>query len=181
MSDDFLASACSFLLVVVVVCCYSFKARSDARPNQRPPAPLPRRPVRHARCCPPLFRQARADARLAAAQDYEFFGLPDIIDKMSREQRSLYIINQNALIIVVISSVVGAIVVSCVIFAVQFVVVGRRLRTESLRRKARRLRRKVDDDEVQVEERMGRSSIAFECSRLRPERGGVRLIARDCA
>jgi len=108
LSDDFLASVCSFFLVVVVVCSYAFK-------------------------------------------DFEFVGLPDIVEKMSREQKGVYVIDQGALIGVIILSVVGAIVISAGIFVVQFVVVGARLQREELARKARRLRMKSNDEEVLVE------------------------------
>jgi len=85
-----------------------------------------------------------------AFKDHEIFGLSDIQDRMSTEQRSLYVVNQSSLTVVMIASVLGALILSFVLFIVQFIIEGRRLRREVLAMKARRLRFKSDQQEVRA-------------------------------
>ena len=65
-------------------------------------------------------------------------GLVEIQDKMSNEQKELYIVSQDTLIFITLASMTGTLVMTVVIFAVQVVVEisdrkerqGRRLRNE---------------------------------------------------
>ena len=108
MADDFLASGCSFCLVVIFLCSFAFK-------------------------------------------DAAVFGLSDIQDKMSREQQSIYVVSQGSLTLIMMASVLGAIVLSFVLFLVQLAHEGARMRRDALASKARRLRRVDDDTEVEVQ------------------------------
>ena len=105
MSDDFLASASSFGLVVAFLVSTAFK--------------------------------------------YSVFtDLADIQDRMSIEQRSMYIVNQATLTIIMILSILGTLILSFILFLVQFIIEGRRSRREALASKARRLRYKINHKEV---------------------------------
>ena len=105
MSDDFLASVCSFGLVCAFFCSYAFK-------------------------------------------DYELVGLEDIYARMSLEQRSLYIVNQTTLAFIMLANVLGTLFLSFMLFILQFIIEGRRLRRERRASRARRLRFKSNDEEV---------------------------------
>ena len=107
MADDYLASFCSFSLVVTFVCAIVFK-----------------------------------EAML--------IDLPDIQAKMSLEQVEVYAIDHGVLSFVLMASVFGAIGVSAVLFSVQLVHEGRRLRQEARAAKVRRLRYLQTDEEVTV-------------------------------
>ena len=69
---------------------------------------------------------------------------------MSIEQEEYYIIDQATLAFIMLASVFGAIVFSFVLFLIQFAVEGRRLRSEALASKARRLRFKQTHEAVEV-------------------------------
>jgi len=75
-------------------------------------------------------------------------GLEDIASKMSIEQESYYSVNQSLLILIMFASVVGALVLSFVLFIVQITIETRRVRREARASKARRLRYKSDSQEV---------------------------------
>ena len=83
-----------------------------------------------------------------AFKDYEFVGLPDIQAKMSNEQQDTYIVNQATLSMIMIASVIGALVMSFVLFLVQASIEGARMRREAQASKARRLRYKSNDEPV---------------------------------
>ena len=105
MSDDFLASACSFAVVCVFMVSYAFK-------------------------------------------DNELVGLEDIYVRMSGEQRSLYILNQTTLAFIMLACVLGTLVLSFILFIMQFTIESQRLRREARANKARRLRYKSNNQEV---------------------------------
>ena len=84
----------------------------------------------------------------SAFKHYQIFGLRDIQDRMSIEQRSLYIVDQGTLTIVMLASVFGTLVISFGLFWMQFAIEGERLRREARACKARRLRYKKDNSEV---------------------------------
>ena len=107
LSDDFLASAASFSLVVVFVCVYAFK-----------------------------------DAALTT--------LPDIQLKLSAEQESIYVIDPAALTAILFGALIGALLVSFGLFGVIYAAEMQRRRRENLAGKARRLRARKDDSEVQA-------------------------------
>ena len=103
--DDYLASAASFALVVVLLCAYAFKE----------------------------------DALLA---------LPDIRGKMSTEQDSIYVLNTWTLTMILLAGVIGALVCSGLIFLIQLVEEGKRLRSAERLKQARRLRDLNTGEEV---------------------------------
>jgi len=107
MSDDFLASASSFGLVLAFICAYAFK-------------------------------------------EYEIFGLRDIQDHMSVEQQDLYIVNQHTLTLIMLGSVLGTLVLSLILFVVQFGIEGARLRREAHAKLARRLWYAQDSVEAEL-------------------------------
>ena len=71
---------------------------------------------------------------------------------VSIEQQDLYIVNQRTLAIIMLGSMLGTLVLSFILFVVQFIIEGRRMRREALASKARRLRYKADDTAVKVPE-----------------------------
>ena len=71
---------------------------------------------------------------------------------MSVEQDSYYNVNQLTLSLVVLASVVGALLLSFILFILQLVAEGTRLRREALQARARRLRLKEDNQEVRAPE-----------------------------
>jgi len=83
-------------------------------------------------------------------KSYELVGLPEIESKMSIEQSDYYIINQSRLAFVMVACILGTLLLSLALFAVQVVAEGRRLRREVRARMARRLRYLADDREVMV-------------------------------
>jgi len=60
----------------------------------------------------------------------------------------MYIVNQATLTIIMILSILGTLILSFILFLVQFIIEGRRLRREALASKARRLRSKINHKEV---------------------------------
>jgi len=87
-----------------------------------------------------------------AFKDHELVGLDDIQARLSNEQRDTYVVNQRGLSLLMMGSVLGALLVSVMIFAVKVTVEGVRLRREALSSKARRLRYKSSHVEVSVPE-----------------------------
>ena len=85
-----------------------------------------------------------------AYKQYELVGLEDVYIRMSREQRGLYIIDQTTLTFIMLASVLGALILSFILFVVQFIVEGRRLRREAQAFKARRLHFKANRAEVMM-------------------------------
>jgi hypothetical protein len=85
-----------------------------------------------------------------AFKEASLTGLGAIQDKMSIEQRSLYILNQGTLSAIVTCGVIAALVISGVIFVFQFAEEAARVRREALASKARRLRYVHNDKEVDV-------------------------------
>ena len=83
-----------------------------------------------------------------AFKDFELVGLQDIYVHMSREQRNLYILNQTTLTLIMLTSVIGILLLSFLVFIVQLTIEGRRLRQEARASKARRLRLKANNEEV---------------------------------
>ena len=75
-----------------------------------------------------------------AFKDAALTGLDDIKQRMSEEQRELYVVNQGTLSFIMIASTLGAIAMSIVLFIVQFSIEGARMRREARASKARRLR-----------------------------------------
>jgi len=75
-------------------------------------------------------------------------GLPDIEAKMSNEQRDIYVADQATLAVIMTASVLGSLILSVVLFAVQFAIEGARVRREARAKQARRLRFKLDQAEV---------------------------------
>ena len=106
-SDDFLAAATSFSLVIVFVCatCFKYLALTDLR---------------------------------------------DLQLKMSTEQKDVYIISATTLVFITLACVFGAIVLSVILFVIQVNQERDRLRREARANKARRLRHKTDNKEVQL-------------------------------
>ena len=90
--------------------------------------------------------------RTDAFKDHELVGLDDIQARLSNEQRDTYVVNQRGLSLLMMGSVLGALLVSVMIFAVKVTVEGVRLRREALSSKARRLRYKSSHVEVSVPE-----------------------------
>ena len=80
-----------------------------------------------------------------AFKDAALTGLDDIQRAMSGEQTEVYVVDPAILTMLIVASVLGAIVVSFVLFAIQFSVEGARLRREELAGKARRLRYRDSD------------------------------------
>jgi len=76
--------------------------------------------------------------------------LRDVQDKMSTEQKELYVISSVGLSSIMLGSVLGALVLSIVLFVVRFITESARLRQEALASKARRLRYKGSGKEVRV-------------------------------
>jgi hypothetical protein len=76
--------------------------------------------------------------------------IPDIQSKMSSEQRDLYVLNQELVTVITILSVLGALIASAVIFVLQFFAEQERRRREALASKARRLRYKSNNKEVEA-------------------------------
>jgi len=105
MSDDFLASTCSFGLVCIFVSCTIYKYIS--------------------------LVQSR-----------------DVREHMSPEQQDVYDVNPVMVSVIVMTTTIGAVCLSLVLFAVQFALEGARLRREALASKARRLRYLTNDEEV---------------------------------
>ena len=58
---------------------------------------------------------------------------------MSIEQQDLYIVNQHTLTFIMLLSVLGTLVLSFILFVVQFSIEGARLRREARAKLARRL------------------------------------------
>ena len=87
-----------------------------------------------------------------AFKDYEFVGLPDITAKMSKEQRTYYVVPQGLLTLVLVACTVGALVLSFVLFLVQLAMERARRRAEQRANRARRLRNKITDEEVQLKD-----------------------------
>ena len=85
-----------------------------------------------------------------AFKDAALTGLDDIKQRMSEEQRELYVVNQGTLSFIMIASTLGAIAMSIVLFIVQFSIEGARMRREARASKARRLRYKANNREVHV-------------------------------
>ena len=77
-------------------------------------------------------------------QDYEFVGLPDIEIRMSDEQQDTYVVDQVALTVILNASILGSLIVSFVLFLIQSLVEGARMRREELAAAARRLRYAAD-------------------------------------
>jgi len=75
-----------------------------------------------------------------AFKDTALTGLQDIRDKMSIEQKEVYILNTQALTVLITGSAIATLVVSAVIFGVQFAQEGARRRREALTNKAHRLK-----------------------------------------
>ena len=78
------------------------------------------------------------------------FGLRDIEDVMSTEQSELYVFDSAILTTIMVVSVLGALVGSIVILAIQLTVEARRLQQDSLASKARRLRFRKTEEEVRA-------------------------------
>ena len=76
--------------------------------------------------------------------------LNDIQDKMSAEQKGLYVMSIGTLTAVTIASILGALFASLVIFLAQLAHESARLRREALMSKARRLRYVADGADVQA-------------------------------
>mmetsp|Transcript_12124 Transcript_12124/g.31431 ORF Transcript_12124/g.31431 Transcript_12124/m.31431 type:complete len:638 (-) Transcript_12124:108-2021(-) len=85
-----------------------------------------------------------------AFKDAALTGLQAIQDKMSIEQRSLYILNQATLSAIMVCGVIAALVISGIIFIFQLAEEAARVRREALASKARRLRYVRNDEEVDV-------------------------------
>ena len=85
-----------------------------------------------------------------AFKDAALTGLQAIQDKMSIEQRSLYILNQATLSAIMVCGVIAALVISGIIFIFQLAEEAARVRREVLASKARRLRYVGSDEEVDV-------------------------------
>ena len=85
-----------------------------------------------------------------AFKDSALTGLNDIKQRMSEEQRSLYVVNQGTLTLIMIASTIGAIILSFVLFVIQFSIEAARMRREVRASKARRLRYKSNNEEVCV-------------------------------
>jgi len=85
-----------------------------------------------------------------AFKDAALTGLEAIQDKMSIEQRSLYILNQATLSAIMVCGVIAALVISGIIFIFQLAEEAARVRREALASKARRLRYVRNDEEVDV-------------------------------
>ena len=79
-----------------------------------------------------------------------YFDLRDIQVVMSTEQNDLYVFDSGILTVLIVTSVLAALVVSVVIFVLQFTVEARRLQREKLASKARRLRFRKNDEEVRA-------------------------------
>uniref|UniRef100_A0A7S4JF41 TIR domain-containing protein n=1 Tax=Prymnesium polylepis TaxID=72548 RepID=A0A7S4JF41_9EUKA len=77
-------------------------------------------------------------------------GLASIQDKMSLEQRTLYVIDQGLLTAISFITVIGAIIVGGCIFVVQFLAEVARLKREALKDRRRRLRYVSTGKEVEV-------------------------------
>ena len=77
-------------------------------------------------------------------------GLEAIRDKLSIEQRSLYILNQATLSAIMVCGVIAALVISGIIFIFQLAEEAARVRREALASKARRLRYVHNDKEADV-------------------------------
>ena len=107
LSDDYLASASSFALLVVFLCATAFKYMA-------------------------------------------LTSLEDIQARMSEEQRQIYVVSAGRLSTLMLVSLLGTILVSLVIFAVQVAAERRRLRREAASSKARRLRLKGTQEEAKV-------------------------------
>ncbi len=87
-----------------------------------------------------------------AFKEHELTGLPEIEREMSIEQADYYVVDQRLLTVVMLASVLGSITLSFVLFLIQLAVEGRRLRREAHASKARRLRYKESNEDVQVPE-----------------------------
>jgi hypothetical protein len=74
--------------------------------------------------------------------------LDDIQERMSLEQRDMYAVDPEVLTLITIACVLGALVLSFLLFAVQVTVEAQRMRREALASKARRLRLKTNSKEV---------------------------------
>ena len=85
---------------------------------------------------PPLCRYA------------ELTGLDDLKPILSREQRDLYILNNATLTFLLLTSSIGALLLSGILFLVQLAAEGARVRREARASKARRLRHVEHLDEV---------------------------------
>ncbi len=83
-------------------------------------------------------------------KQHELVGTDEIERKMSIEQEEYYIVNPETLTFIMLASVLGAIILSFVLFLIQFAAEGRRLRHEALASKARRLRFKQTNEEVML-------------------------------
>ena len=77
------------------------------------------------------------------------FELPDIQERMSKEQELTYFVDTGLLALIVIASILSTLVAAVVLFLAQLGEEGRRMRREALARKARRLRYKEGDAECQ--------------------------------
>ena len=76
--------------------------------------------------------------------------LSDVQEKMSTEQKELYVISSGGLAFIMLGSVLGALVLSIVLFVFRFITESARLRREALASKARRLRYKESGTEARV-------------------------------
>lgn len=91
--------------------------------------------------------------------------LPDIQDKLSREQRSIYLINGGTLTIILMISVLGALIALALILSTQLREEAQRLRRDERMARARRLRYLKD----------GREAIAPELSARRLPEWAINL------
>lgn len=85
-----------------------------------------------------------------AFKEAALIDLDDIQQKMSQEQRELYVVNQGTLTIITVASTIGAIIFSLILFSVQFSIEGARIRREARASRARRLRFVANDKEVRA-------------------------------
>ena len=85
-----------------------------------------------------------------AFKDAALLDLPDIQQKMSREQKDIYVLNTLVLSFILVGALVGTLLVSLVLFAITYR--QERARTRALARsaRARRLRYLADDREVEL-------------------------------
>ncbi len=80
----------------------------------------------------------------------ELIRLDDFDAKMSIEQKDYYIVSQSLLVFIMTVGVLGAMILSFVLFLMQFTFEVRRQRHEALAAKARRLRNKENNEMVQA-------------------------------
>jgi hypothetical protein len=85
-----------------------------------------------------------------AFKDAELTGLAAIQDKMSIEQKNLYVLDQGTLTAIMMCSIIAALVISAAIFAVQFAAEAARAKRDAHANRARRLRYVRNGQEAEV-------------------------------